>query len=258
MLFPAVQCVREAATRMACSGNFCYLGVALHSYADAHGGAFPAGTWPHPLLPPEQRLSWIVALLPHFDQDREFQQFDLTRGPREPENATATANRFRVLVCPSSDERTPGNGAPIWKSQHPLTHRIGVAGVGPDAASLPAKHPRAGVFGYDRRTALADGIPDGTSQTLMLTETAHEPGHWAHGGTATVRAFDPSERPYIGPGHPFGGFHSGHVVLFGTRSRSSTFGFADGSYRTFSGTTDPAVFEALATVGGKEELPAEW
>ena len=98
MLFPAVQCVREAATRMACSGNFCYLGVALHSYADAHGGAFPAGTWPHPLLPPEQRLSWIVALLPHFDQDREFQQFDLTRGPREPENATATANRFRVLV----------------------------------------------------------------------------------------------------------------------------------------------------------------
>lgn len=259
LLFPAVMRVREAAARMSCAGNFCYLGVALHSYAETHGGAFPTGTRPHPVLPAEQRLSWIVALLPHIDQDREFRQFDLARGPREPENATATANRFRTLVCPSSDEYASSNGFERkWKSPYPLTHRIGVAGVGPDAAALPEKHPRAGVFGCDRRTALSDGIPDGASNTLMLAETAHEPGHWAHGGAATVRAFDPSAQPYIGPARPFGGFHSGQFVVFGTRERLGTFGFADGSYRTLSHSTAPEVLEALATVAGREQLPADW
>ena len=41
----------------------------------------------------------------------------------------------------------------------------------------------------------------------MLIETANNPGHWAYGGNATVRGFEPDTAPYIGPGRPFGGFH---------------------------------------------------
>lgn len=258
LLFPAMQKVREAAARMACAGHLCQLGFALHNYAGADpierkprpGEEFPRGTLPNPDLPPERRLSWLVTVLPYIEQDRAFKQFDLTRGPSDPRNEAAISNRFRHLTCPSSGER--------WKLPTPVTHYVGVSGVGADAATLPLKHPRAGVFGYDRRTSLKDGFPDGTSNTLMLIETANEPGHWAFGGRATVRGFEPGTAPYLGPERPFGGFHSGPPVLFGSRTHACNVGLADGSYRTLSSATAPEVLEALATVGGKEELPPNW
>jgi hypothetical protein len=101
-------------------------------------------------------------------------------------NEKPASTRIRFLTCPASDECVRDNGSELWKSPTPLTHYIGVAGVGADAAILPLGHPRAGVFGYDRRTLLKDGFPDGISNTLMLIETANNPGHWAYGRTSAV------------------------------------------------------------------------
>lgn len=255
LLFPAVQKVREAAARMNCAGHFAWRGLSLHNYANLNGGSFPAGTLAHPDLPPEQRLSWCVPTLPFCEEDNVFKQFDLTRGAGDPANAAPVSSRFRWAVCPSSGEYDWN--AREWKSLAPLTHYVGVAGVGADAAELPLKHPRAGVFGYDRRTALPDGFPDGISNTLLLIETANSPGHWAYGGRATVRAFE-SEPAYIGPGRAFGGFHNGGLVLVGERTHACNVAMADGSQRAIRSTIDAAVLEALATVGGKEELPTEW
>ena len=75
----------------------------------------------------------------------------------------------------------------VFGAPTPVTHYVGVAGVGADAVALPLCHPRAGAFGHDRRTPLKDGFPDGTSTTLLLIETVNAPGHWAFGGTATRR-----------------------------------------------------------------------
>ena len=255
VLFPAVQTVRRAAARMTCAAHLSQTAFAHHNYAATNGDTFAAGTIPHPDLPPEQRLSWWVSISPYVEQDTVFKQFDLTRGPGDPRNAPAASNRWWHLVCPSSGEYDRGTHQ--WKSPTPLTHYVGVAGVGADAAMLPLGHPRAGVFGYDRRTALKDGFPDGISNTLMLIETANDPGHWAFGGTATVRAFEPDVAPYFGPGRPFGGFHN-LPVLLGTRTHACNVGFANGSYRYLTSDIAPEVLEALATVGGKEPLPASW
>lgn len=253
LLLPAVLKVREAAARMSCVCHFKCTALAHHNYADRHG-ALPTGTIPHPDLPPEQRLSWWVSVLPYVEQDAVFKQFDLTRGPGDPRNEKPASNRFRNLVCPSSGEHDRETG--WWKSPSPLTHIVGVAGVGADAAELPPKHPRAGAFGYDRRTTFAD-ITDSTSNTLLLIETANEPGHWAYGGRATMRAFE-NDAAYIGPGRAFGGFHNGPPVLVGERTHGCNAAMADGSTRYLSTKTAAEVLEALATVGGKEPLPTDW
>lgn len=257
LLVPAVQRVRAAAARVSCQGQFCMMGLALLNYAEAHDGAFPAGTVLHPALPPDQRLSWLVSLLPFLSRDDIFQQFEPWCGATDPRNERATSNRIRHLTCPASGEYSRDPTGDYWKSPAPVTHFVGIAGVGAGAAALPPGHSGAGAFGYDRRTPLKDGFPDGTSNTLTVIETGRDPGHWAYGGSATVRAFE-REPPYIGPDRPFGGFHSGPLTVFTARDRLGNVAFADGSYRQFIDKTGPALLEALATVGGREELPSEW
>ncbi|MDY3560116.1 DUF1559 domain-containing protein [Gemmata sp. JC673] len=261
LLFPAVQKVREAAARMTCQSHFKQLALALHMCADSAGGSFPQGTRTDASLPPERRWSWYLAVLAQWsdlDEPGVVRRSDPTCGPGDPRNGAAVSARFRHLICPSSGEYVRDENGEHWKSPTPLTHYVGVAGVGADAAELPPEHPRAGVFGYDRRTSLKDGFPDGTSNTLLLIETANEPGHWAFGGRATVRAFEPRAAPYIGPGRPFGGLHNGGPVLTGERLHTCTAALADGSVRSLTRATAPEVLEALATAGGKEELPAAW
>jgi hypothetical protein len=110
---------------------------------------------------------------------------------------------------------------------------------------LPKGHPRAGVFGYDRQTGLAD-IIDGAAFTMVVAESGRAKGPWLAGGPATVRGLDPADLPYIGPGCQFGGLHepSGlHVAL------------ADGSVRFIRDTINPKVFEALSTIAGGEKCP---
>jgi hypothetical protein len=83
------------------------------------------------------------------------------------------------VTCPDDPGYHP------QKSSWALSY-IGIAGLGADAPTLAAKHPRSGVFGYDRTTKL-DDIIDGTSQTMMLIETTRNHGAWTAGGPSSVR-----------------------------------------------------------------------
>src|SRR5947209_12521813 len=90
-----------------------------------------------------------------------------------PANRDAAA-AVGFLPCPAV-RRERG---PIPPGQ---TTYLGVAGVGPDAAARPPTDPRAGVFGFDRTTTIAD-ITDGTSTTLFALDSGHDLGPWAKGG----------------------------------------------------------------------------
>jgi prepilin-type processing-associated H-X9-DG protein len=122
-----------------------------------------------------------------------------------------------------------------------------MAGLGPDAPVLPSGHPRCGLFGYDRATKPAE-ITDGLATTMAVIETTSTNGPWIAGGPATLRSVDPARQPYIGRGCQFGGLHRTRVNVL----------FVDGSVRALSETIEPSVFEALSTIAGSEELPAEW
>jgi hypothetical protein len=119
-------------------------------------------------------------------------------------------------------------------------------------------HRDAGVFGYDRRTPLRR-ITDGTSCTLLILESARDNGPWGQGGRSTVRGLDPSERPYLGTGRPFGGTHFAENTIFGRgKSIGCNAALADGSDRFLGEGISSHVLEALATIAGGESLGPDW
>src|SRR3712207_1649859 len=87
LLLPAVQKVREAASRAKCLNNLKQLGLALHNY-ESGNGHFPIGatsndtaTNPYTSIslqgassPP--RHGWGVYLLPYLEQDALFQKYN--------------------------------------------------------------------------------------------------------------------------------------------------------------------------------------
>ncbi len=261
LLIPSVARVRVASDRAKCLNNLKQLGLAHHNYVSAHPkardergeGHFPPGTVPNPALAPDNRLSWYVLILPYIEQEDVYRRFDLTAAADSERNRSAADVKVVQFVCPESGLYL-GEGQ--WEPGPPVAHYVGIAGVGADAATLPLGHPKAGVFGYDRRTSLA--MPDSSSNTVLLIETGLNPGHWAAGGPATVRPVDPTTRPYIGKSRPFGGFHIHERPWFRANRYGCNVGMGDGSVRYVSDAVAPEVLEAVATVGGKEELPADW
>lgn len=236
LVMPALSWVREVYRRNQGHCRYKQIGLGLHGYHDAHG-TLPPGTVPNPALRPEQRLSWLVELLPFIEQAKLHDSLDRTKGWEAPENQQAVHTRVETYLCPANPNQ-PVEGSPG------LTHYVGITGVGLDAATLPATSPRAGLFGYDRKITLED-ITDGRSSTLWGIGTACMNGPWAAGGPASVRAVIPSLQPYIGPNRPFGGVHQGRVRI----------GLADGSVGTLSESVSPAVMEALATIAEGKPAP---
>lgn len=203
------------------------IGKSLHTYHE-NLGSFPPGTIPSEKLPPVKRFSWEAELLPWINNDYLYQKLDRTKSWDAKENAPFVNEPIGVY----SGNYEPG-----------ITRYIGMAGVGLDAPELPVSDPRAGVFGYDRKTKLTE-IKDGIEYTMMVLRTDREIGRWAAGGPSTVRGIDTNDKPYLGSKRQFGGtFRGGMNVLF-----------ADGSVHWIKNSIDPTTFEALATIAGGEKI----
>ncbi|WP_439621559.1 DUF1559 family PulG-like putative transporter [Gemmata sp.] len=206
-------------------------------------GAVPAATVVLEGVPPDERLSWLVAVLPSLDQRRNpvealLAQVHTDKPWPAPANQAAALTPLPVVLC-------PGFAAAAGPAP---TCYVGVAGVGTDAATLPLAvgvptPPRAGAFRYDAPTPF-ERITDGLSQTLLIGESANEPGPWLRGGPSTAREFDdaPGAPPLTGPGGQFGGFFP----------NATNFALCDGSVRTFTPRTSPEVLLQLATIAGGE------
>jgi len=85
LLLPAVQKVREAASRMKCANNLKQLGLAIHNYENVHGKIVPGGGAP-PVNSPNANVwgpdkgSWYVHALPYMEQAPLGQRVDQYAG----------------------------------------------------------------------------------------------------------------------------------------------------------------------------------
>jgi prepilin-type processing-associated H-X9-DG protein len=249
--------VREAAQRTQCLNNLRLIGLTIENYHGAYT-FFPTGTIANKDLPPDQRLSWAVDILP-FLEGGVLYPFDQTKSwdaaencpPRERRAINKEQNLFsdeligdlRFFLCPANPARNgPDMPCPL--------HYPGIAGQGESAAELPLSDPRVGFFGYDR-TINEHDIKDGLATTLMVVESA-DGGPFTAGGMATIRGLVP-DRPYIGVDGQFTSQHRDHGDLR-TRPIVTNVGFADGHAGSLTSHISPTIFEGLATIAGGEDV----
>jgi prepilin-type N-terminal cleavage/methylation domain-containing protein len=248
LLLPAVRRVREPAERAQCQNNLKNLMLAMHHfestgrpaehqstiYPDSHAERqFPPGCF-GPGTTPEERLSWMAALLPHLEQDSLYRQIDLQKGYAG--NLPAVQTRIKTFLCPAGKEVTVDA----------VTHYVAMSGIGHDAARQPTGAAGNGFMGYDRLTS-ATMIKDGTSHTIALMETRTGLGPWARGGASTLRGFDPADLPLHGDQRPFGGHSAGmHAAM------------ADGSVRFLHSSIDPNRLAAAITIAGEELVDLDY
>lgn len=231
LLLPAVQSAREAARRTQSRNNLKMIGLALHNYHDVFRH-FPQGTYPNDDLEVEDRLSWLYHILPYVEEAPLYNQMNGKAGWQDDANDRFSTRPVPTYLHPS-DPVTQVDG-------YGVSHYVGVAGVGEQGPTLPANHPKAGIFAYNRVTRMRD-IRDGTSNTIAVGET-DRPAPWAAGGPGTIRPL--VKQPYINGGNAFGSKSPG----------GANFLFADGSVRFISENVDPEVLEALSTIAGNEVI----
>jgi len=188
-------------------------------------GHFPSGTVSSE-LPVAHRWSWLAQIAAEQDNPTGT-RIDWNQRWSDP-----VTDRFVRRPIP----RFQNSQVEVQTSEdkYPASHFVGVAGVGSDAPTLPTDHPRAGIFGQDRKTTMAD-IRDGLSNTMMIAGVEQHPGSWAEGATS-YRAF--TREPYL---HGPDGFGTG-------QPKSMFVLMADGSVKEISSDADPRIVRRMAAM----------
>jgi prepilin-type N-terminal cleavage/methylation domain-containing protein len=266
LLVPAVQKVRESASRAHCANNLRQIGIGLHNYAGQHGALPAAGD-------PDNDLGWHVYLLPFVEQDNLYRQFDLrptgtyTDAPGRRELGQVRVNLFQ---CPSTDVlrgglpaeyEPPSSGSPPY-----TTDSYGI--LGPKGTNPTTGQPYLwnnvgphggfalqGVFQQGKPTRLTE-IVDGTAHTFALGEiswtdvTGIRYRTWIRGCHAFTACA--SAKNVVNAINTPGVAIFDDIAFGSKHTRGCHFCMADGSVHFVTQGLDLVVYKALASRNGGE------
>jgi prepilin-type N-terminal cleavage/methylation domain-containing protein/prepilin-type processing-associated H-X9-DG protein len=272
LLLPAVQKVREAASRTACQNNLHQIGVALHGY-HARVGTFPPGYRCQPRADPDYTApgwGWAALLLPDIEQDNLGRQINYALPVEDPSNLGARTTVLKVFTCPS--DRSTGvftvyDKAGAALAQAATNSYAACSGVGPDLDE--ELDDGNGVFFRNSAVRVTD-ITDGSGYTIAVGERASlfTQTPWAGAvsfGTTRVTPGAPTNNPaaveeaptqplvHIAV-HTINDPNSDPEDFFTPHGNTAMFLFADGSVRPVRIRIALPVLQALATRNGGEVL----
>jgi prepilin-type N-terminal cleavage/methylation domain-containing protein/prepilin-type processing-associated H-X9-DG protein len=184
LLLPAVQKVREAASRASCLNNLKQIGVALHAYHNDNG-CFPPGMI-SPGSVTDAEHTGFTLLLPYLEQQNLRTIYHFDQPWWAPANYQAVGTTVPVFLCPSNRSDGAIDLGPIaaqWNTTLPPRAAVtdyafckGANGaLSADWARVPLQV--RGVFGIrPSNTPLAgvrlEDIIDGTGSTIAVGDAA--------------------------------------------------------------------------------------
>jgi prepilin-type N-terminal cleavage/methylation domain-containing protein/prepilin-type processing-associated H-X9-DG protein len=183
LLLPAVQRVRETASRMSCTNNLKQLGLAIHQYHDAYGRfPNPDDIWPDWHGYTQQHTTLGIELLPFIEQQNQMAAI------QPPQVNWANAVPISLYRCPSRRSVSAGakidyaaGGHPDWALSWP-DQAFGVP-YSCWYSILGGSNTRRGPNTFGGTTLGAVTNADGTSNTLLLAHKAVEPRYYNGGNT---------------------------------------------------------------------------
>ncbi|MCA9269840.1 MAG: DUF1559 domain-containing protein [Planctomycetales bacterium] len=270
LLLPAVQSARESARRMQCTNNLKQVGLALHAYETANKENFPIGA-----VGGNAKGMWSY-ILPYMEQQNIYDKLGLSGGAYD---GTMLFTEIPFYVCPSYPYKHIHKGDTNYDYQEGamLTYQ-GNAGalLGSSQTVKTSTYgdvPENGMFHYGTPCSVSS-VKDGLSNTFAVGEYVHidfstssgyskAPGNvraWVradNGGWGSY-SFKVLEYPSntridrVKDGVPYnhlpmGSYHTGVTV----------FVFGDGSVHAIANSIDVAVYQALATIDGREVISGE-
>jgi prepilin-type N-terminal cleavage/methylation domain-containing protein len=274
LLLPAVQKVRETASRLKCKNNLKQIGLALHGYHDRNNG-FPAGYLTAVNADNSDAgpgWGWATLLLDDIEQNNLKKQIRFDLQIYDPANAASRVQILPLYVCPSEPKTgtftvvdANGNGiCDVARGSYVAMN--GVLGVSSDAWD------NNGAFIRNRSFRVAD-ITDGLSNTLFVGErcTSMSSTTWTgavtNGVVPAVRYPDPADQlanaelaPALVLAHGSRDHLPNNPLVFDADATASfhvagvNFLFGDGSVHVISNSVDGLLYEGLLTRAGGEPV----
>jgi prepilin-type N-terminal cleavage/methylation domain-containing protein len=268
LTLPAVQKVRDAASRLACQNNLKQIGLAMNNHLSTQG-YFPVGyydptAWP--TLDSGPGWGWGAYLLPYLEQDNVYRQIDFSRDVGDPANAAVRAQFLSIFYCPSDQQFTTFTVTDGGSGSWTLAQASYVACNGNDGVDDFTTPPHTGPFVRGVRGFRAEDIKDGLSNTMFVGDRTSRLSYctWIGGPTGALNPFLLEPGSYgaevtLLMGHA-GSTGPNSPGVFDADSTSSPhrngvpFVFGDGSVHFISNSISIPVWMALATRSGGEPV----